>query len=91
MIYLSSDVADHFFMFDCSTTRNTKNGGAPVFNEAGALVGICYESPLVPPYAYTLSAIEANLLELSAMPVQTIEGFFSASLTKGCNLMLVIS
>ena len=68
MIYLSSDVADHFFMFDCSSTGNTKNGGA--------LVGICYQSPLVSPYAYTLSAIEANLLELSAMPVQTIEGFF---------------
>ena len=83
MIYLSSDVADHFFMFDCSTTRNTKNGGAPVFNEARALVGICYQSPLVPSYAYTLIAIEANLLELIEVPVQTIEEFFKQVRLRG--------
>jgi hypothetical protein len=63
-------------MFDCSTTGNTKNGGAPVFNEDGALVGMCYQSPFVPSYAYTLSAIEANMLDLSEVPVQTIEEFF---------------
>ena len=75
MIYLSSDVADHFFMFDCSSTENTKNGGA--------LVGICYQSPLVPSYAYTLIAIEANLLELIEVPVQTIEEFFKQVRLRG--------
>lgn len=52
---------------------STKNIGAPVFSEAGAVVGICYQSPLEPSYAYTLEAIKSNLFELSEVPVQTLE------------------
>ncbi|RLN05418.1 hypothetical protein C2845_PM13G24710 [Panicum miliaceum] len=62
---------DSFFMLDWFS----KNVGAPVFNEAKALVGICYHSPLEPSFAYTLSRIKDNLLKLSEVPGQTFEEF----------------